>query len=142
MYLVNTRPDIFFALSTLSHYLVEAKVVPLGHSEACAEVPSWYCWIWFLSGGEVRLQGYTNFDWEGSAVDILRTSGCYLILRPIMIFGITRKHNFLALNTTKIEYIATSVTSHEAVSIHKILVGIHGRHGAEGSGEASKHIHK
>jgi hypothetical protein len=56
MYLVNTRPDIFFVESTLSQYLVEAKVVPLGCSEACVEVPTWYNWIWFVSGGEVRLQ--------------------------------------------------------------------------------------
>jgi hypothetical protein len=40
MYLVNTRPDICFAESTLSQYLVEVKAVPLGCSEACAEVPT------------------------------------------------------------------------------------------------------
>jgi hypothetical protein len=55
MYLVNTRPDIFFAESTLSQYLVEAKAVPLGCNKACVEVPTWYSWIWFVSGGEVRL---------------------------------------------------------------------------------------
>jgi hypothetical protein len=38
MYLVNTRPNIFFAESTLSQYLVEVKEVPLGCNEACAEV--------------------------------------------------------------------------------------------------------
>jgi hypothetical protein len=56
MYLVNARPDIFFAVSTLSQYLVEAKEVLVGGSEA------WYNWIWFVSGDEVRLQRYTYSD--------------------------------------------------------------------------------
>ena len=49
MYLVNARPDICFAVSTLSQYLVEAKAVLVGGSEA------WYNWIWFVSSDEVRL---------------------------------------------------------------------------------------
>jgi hypothetical protein len=39
MYLVNSKPNIFFTVSTLSQYLVEAKVVPMGGNEA------WYNWI-------------------------------------------------------------------------------------------------
>jgi hypothetical protein len=31
--------------STMSHYLVEAKEVPLGYSEACVEVLAGYSWI-------------------------------------------------------------------------------------------------
>jgi hypothetical protein len=56
MYLVNVGSNIFFAVSTLSQYLVEAKVVPMGGNEA------WYNWIWFVSGDEVRLKRYTNLD--------------------------------------------------------------------------------
>jgi hypothetical protein len=56
MYLVNARPNICFAVSTLSQYLVEAKAVPVGGSTA------WHSWIWFVSSDEVRLQRYTNYD--------------------------------------------------------------------------------
>jgi hypothetical protein len=49
MYLVNSRPNIFFAVSTLSQYLVEAKEVLVGGNKA------WYSWIWFVSSDEVRL---------------------------------------------------------------------------------------
>jgi hypothetical protein len=115
MYLVNTKLDIFFAESTLSQYLVEAKVVPLGCSEACAEVPTWYNWIWFVSGGEVRLQGYIDFDWVGSAVNRLSTSGCYFSLGSVMISRISKKQAFVALSTTKIEYILASIASREEV---------------------------
>jgi hypothetical protein len=88
MYLVNTRPYICFAESTLSQYLVEAKAVPLGCNEACAKVPAWYNWIWFVSGGEVRLQEYTDSDWAGSAINRLSPLGCYFSLGSIMIFEI------------------------------------------------------
>jgi hypothetical protein len=54
MCLVSARRDICFVVSTLSQYLVEAKVVPMGASE------EWYNWIWFVSGDEVRLQRYTD----------------------------------------------------------------------------------
>jgi hypothetical protein len=56
MYLVNFKTNIFFAMSNLIQYLVEAKEVPVGRREA------WYSWIWFVSGDEVRLQRYTDFD--------------------------------------------------------------------------------
>jgi hypothetical protein len=56
MYLVNARSNIFFAVSTMSQCLVEAKVVLVGGSEA------WYSWIWFVSGDEVILKRYKNYD--------------------------------------------------------------------------------
>jgi hypothetical protein len=30
----------------------------------------------YVSGGEVRLQGYTYYNWEGSAIDRNSTLGC------------------------------------------------------------------
>jgi hypothetical protein len=35
MYMVNTRPDICFAVNDLSQHMVEPR-----------QVPSWYGWIW------------------------------------------------------------------------------------------------
>jgi hypothetical protein len=85
MYLVNTRPGIFFLESTLSQYLVEAKEISLGCNEESTKVPTWYSWIRFFVGGEVRLQGYIDFDWVGSAVDRLSTLGCFFNLVSTMI---------------------------------------------------------
>jgi hypothetical protein len=56
MYLVNVRLDIFFIVSTLIRYLVEANVVPMGGSEV------WYNWIWFVLCDEVRLKRYIDSD--------------------------------------------------------------------------------
>ena len=35
--------------------------------------------------GEVKLQGYTNSDWVGSATNKKSTSGCYFSLGSLMI---------------------------------------------------------
>jgi hypothetical protein len=39
MYLIDANLDIFFKVSTLSQFLLEAKEVPMGGNEA------WYSWI-------------------------------------------------------------------------------------------------
>jgi hypothetical protein len=69
----------------------------------------------YVSGGEVRLQEYTNSEWAGSAVDRKSTLGCFLILGLAMISWISKKQTYVALNTTTTDYIAASVTSCEAV---------------------------
>jgi hypothetical protein len=47
MYLVNTRTDICFAVSTLSLFMVEPRQLPLGCRKSCVKVHAWYSWIWF-----------------------------------------------------------------------------------------------
>jgi hypothetical protein len=39
----------------------------------------------YVSGGDVKLQGYTDFDWAGSAADRKSTSGCCFSLGSCMI---------------------------------------------------------
>jgi hypothetical protein len=51
----------------------------------------------YVSGGEVRLQGYIDSDWARSAVDRLSTLGCCFGLRLVMIPG---KQVFVAHSTT------------------------------------------
>jgi hypothetical protein len=69
----------------------------------------------YVSGGDVKLQGYTDSDWAGSAVNQRSTSGCYFNLGSRMISWLGRKQTSVALNTTEAEYIAASVANREAV---------------------------
>jgi hypothetical protein len=78
----------------------------------------------YVSGGEVRLQGYTDSDWAGSAVDRKSTSGCCFSLGSTMISWFSRKQTSVALSTTEAEYIAASVASREAVWLWKLLAGL------------------
>jgi hypothetical protein len=54
----------------------------------------------YASDGEVKLQGYVDFDWAGSAVDWKSTSGCCFSLGSSMISWFSRKQTLVALSTT------------------------------------------
>jgi hypothetical protein len=141
MYLVNTRPDIFFAVSTLSQFMVEPRHY---HWVAAKHVLRYLhgtvgYGLRYVSGGEVRLQGYTDSDWAGSAVDRLSTLGCCFSLGSITISG---KQVSVALSTTETMYITVGIASRKAVWLQKLLAGLHPRHDAEGSSEAPVHIHR
>jgi hypothetical protein len=64
MYLVNTRPDICFAVNTLTQHMVEPRLV---HWMA-AKLMLRYLrgtvgyGLRYVSSGDVKLQGYTYFD--------------------------------------------------------------------------------
>jgi hypothetical protein len=76
MYLVNTRPNICFAVNALSQYMVEPRHV---HWMAAKHMLRYLrgtvgYGLRYVSGGDVKLQGYTDSDWAGSAVDRKSTS--------------------------------------------------------------------
>eukprot|EP00253_Pinus_taeda_P004349 PITA_04349 len=99
MYLFNTRPDICYAVNTLSQFMVEPKraywaaakhVLRLGRKFNGSESTSRYCF---------------NI---GSGI----TSWC------------SRKHKFVALSSSEVEYMAASTASCEAIWLRKLLVNL------------------
>jgi hypothetical protein len=78
----------------------------------------------YYSGGEVRLQGYTDSNWAWSIVDRKSTLGCCFNLGSTMISWFSRKQNYVALSTTEAKYIIANVVSHEVVWLQKILAGL------------------
>lgn len=77
MFLVNSRPDICFAVNTLNHNMVEPHHI---HSIAAKNL------LRYLRGTithalrytveNVRLHGYFDADWVGSVVGHKSTFGC------------------------------------------------------------------
>ena len=126
MYLVNTRPDICFAVSTLSQFMVEprhehwiaAKHV-LRYLKGTVEYG-----LRYTAEGGLKLQGYTDSDWAGSAVDRKSTSGCCFNIGSAVISWMCRKQTSVALSTAEAEYIAASTASREAVWLQKLLADI------------------
>jgi hypothetical protein len=64
MYLVNTRPDICFAVNTLSQHMVEPRQV---HWMATKHMLRYLrgtigYGLRYVSSGDVKLQGYTDSD--------------------------------------------------------------------------------
>ena len=126
VYLVNTRLDIFFVVRTLSQLIVEMRQfhwVASKHMLRYLHGMVGYG-MRYVSGGEVRLEEYTYYDSAGSGIESKSTSGCCFSLRSAMISWISRKKNFVALSTTKVEYITASVASREAVWLRNLLAGL------------------
>jgi hypothetical protein len=121
MYLVKT-----YAVNALSQYMVEPRHV---HWMAAKHMLRYLLGtigygLRNVSSGDVKLQGYTDSDWAGSAVDRKSTSGYCFSLGSGMISWLSRKQTSVALSTTEAEYIAASVASREAMWLRKLLAGI------------------
>jgi hypothetical protein len=126
MYLTNTRPDICFAVNTLSQFLVEPRHVHLVDAKHVMR---------YLKGTldyglsydrdhNFILTGYTDSDWAGSVADRKSTSGCCFSLGSAMILWQSRKQSSIALSTTEVEYIVACSASYEAIWLRKLLTGL------------------
>jgi hypothetical protein len=87
MYLTNTRPNICFAMNTLSQFLVEPRHV---HLVAAKHVMRYLkdtldCGLSYDGDHDFTLSGYTDSDWAGSVADRKNTSGCCFSLGSAMI---------------------------------------------------------
>ena len=87
MYLVNTRPDICFVVSTLSQYMCEPRQT---HWVAAKHVLRYLrgtvgYGLRYTVDSDMQLVGYTDSDWEGSVEDRKSTFGCCFSLGSIVI---------------------------------------------------------
>jgi hypothetical protein len=69
----------------------------------------------YIGNGKMKLQGYIDLDWAGSATDGKSTSGCCFNLGSAMICWFSKNQTSVALNSTKAEYMAASMASCEAI---------------------------
>ena len=126
LYLVNTRTNICFAVNALSQYMIETRHA---HWIAVKHVLRYLCGtigygLRYVSCGDVKLRGYTNSDWAGSAMDQKSTFGCCFSLGSGMISWLSRKQTSISLSTSEVEYITPSMESRGVVWLRKLLDGI------------------
>jgi hypothetical protein len=123
MYLINTRPDICFAVNTLSQFMVEPRSV---HLVVAKHV------LRYLKGTidyglryaldrEISLQGFTDSDWVDSVADQKSTFGCCFSMGSAMISWFSKKQTSVVFNTVEAKYIETCSASSEAVCLRKLL---------------------
>lgn len=93
MYLVNTRPNIYFAMNTLSQLDIESR-----HEHLTVEkhILRYLCGtrnygLRYVANKDVQLQRYTDTDWVVSAKDGKSTSRVCFSLRSAMILWMSRK---------------------------------------------------
>jgi hypothetical protein len=126
MYLMNTRPNICFAVNTLSQFLVEPIHV---HLVVAKHVMRYLkgtldCGLSYDGDHDFRLSGYIDSDWDGSVSDRKITSGCCFSLGSAMISWQSRKQSSISLSTTEEEYIVVCSTSCESIWLQKLLTGL------------------
>jgi hypothetical protein len=87
MYLTNTRPNICFAVNTLSQYMVESRHV---HLVVARHVMRYLrgtvdYGIRYVSDHEISMQGYVDADWADSIMDQKSTFECCFSLGSALI---------------------------------------------------------
>ena len=117
MYLVNTQPDLCFAMNTLSQFMVEPRSV---HWVAAKHVLRYLAGtvdfgLDYRRSDGIKLVGCTDSDWAGSVADRKSTSGCCFSLGSATVSWFSRKQKSVALSSTEAEYMATSLASCEAL---------------------------
>eukprot|EP00253_Pinus_taeda_P014399 PITA_14399 len=129
MYLVNTRPNIFYAVNTLSQFMVEPK---RAHWAADKHVLRYLqgtidYGLLYSKGKDIRLSGFTNADWAGNSVDRKGTSRYCFNIGLGMTSWCSRKQKSVALSSSEAEYMATSIALCEVIWLRKLLVNLFGR---------------
>ena len=126
MYLTNTRPDMCFAVNTLSQYLVQPRQV---HLVAAKHVMRYLkgtidFGLYYDGIHEYRLYGYTDVDWARSILDRkITSSGCYS-LGSAMISWFSRKQSYVSLRTAEAIYIEACSNSCESIWLQKLMLGL------------------
>lgn len=78
----------------------------------------------YVAGNEIRLLGYTDFDWASSVGDgKSTTSGCFCLVSA-MVSWMSKRQDSVALGIADAEYMATNEVSREAVWLRKLLADL------------------
>jgi hypothetical protein len=128
MYLVNTRPNICYAVSVLSEFMSQSRQthwIAMKHVLRYLRGTFGYG-LRYASSVDMRLQRYVDVYWAGSAVDRKSTYGCCFTLGSAMVSWCNRKKTYVALSTTKADCIALCVAFCEAMWLRKLLADLFG----------------
>ena len=123
MYLTNTRPNIFFAVNTLSQYLIDLRHVHLTTAKHILRYLKGTVdyWLKYKADQRINLDDHADSDWAGSAISRKITSGCCFSMGSGVISWFSRKKSCVALSTAEAEYVAACSASCEVVWLRKLL---------------------
>lgn len=106
---MNTRPDITYAVSYLSRFLVKpteqawkAGKRILRYLKATSDKAL----IYRKSSESAELLAYSDADWAADKTDRKSTSGCAIFHGQNLVSWFSRKQSYVALSTAEAEYIA------------------------------------
>ncbi len=114
--MIETRPDIAFATSLVSRF---AKNPSHQHTEAVKTIckclkGSKHRGITYWGDEELKIEGYSDSDWEGNKESRKSTSGFIFMLNGGPISWCSKKQSTVALSSTEAEYITLTLAAKEA----------------------------
>jgi len=122
-YLVDTRPDIAYAMGIVSRYMEEPKA---SHWAAVKQI------LRYLSGtvhfgyvykrqGSTELVGFSDSDLAGDVHDRKSTSGSVFLLGTSLVTWASQKQRVVALSSYEAEYIASANAACQGIWFSRLL---------------------
>jgi hypothetical protein len=110
MYLVNPRPDIFYAINQLIQAMVKPTKVfwKVGKHVLRYLRGTFEYVLWYRQMDEVNLHGFTDADWTGNPKDRKSTSGGIFSIGYTVVSWYSKKKISVALSSMEVEYMAVS----------------------------------
>jgi hypothetical protein len=128
-YLVNTRPDLAYAVGYVSRFMEKPTVE---HLLAVKRVLRYVtgtvhqrC-FYRRKGEKLKLTGYSDSDLSGDVDTRKSTTGVLFFLGDNVVSWQSQKHRVVALSSCEAEYIATATASCQGVWLGRLLAEIRG----------------
>jgi hypothetical protein len=123
IYLSHTRPDISFAVSTLSQFMHSPKEI---HYNAAVRLLRFLKGspgkgILFRTEGNSRIEAYVDADWAGCNIDRKSTSGWCIYVFGNLVSWRSKKQSVVARSSAEAEYRAIAVCMCEILWVQKIM---------------------
>ena len=120
---MNTRPDIFFVVNTLSQFLTDPRHVHLIVAKHILR---------YLKGTvdyglkyevnqKINPEGYVDSNWASNVIDRKRTLGCYFNMGSGVISWFSKTQSYMELSIAELEYVVACLASCEVVWLRKLL---------------------
>jgi hypothetical protein len=122
-YLVNTRPDIAYAVGIVSRYMEEPRA---SHWAAVKQILRYLAGTVqfgcvYKSQGSTELVGYSDSDLVGDVDDRRSTSGCVFLLGSSLVTWASQKQRVVALSSCEAEYIASANAACQGIWLSRLL---------------------
>lgn len=123
LYLTATRPDIMFAASFLSRFMQSPSQIHFGAAKRVWRYLQGTIGygIWYNYSSDLKLVGYSDSDWAGSADDMRSASGYAFFLGSGVFSWASKKQQTVAQSSAEAEYVAASMATSQAIWLRRIF---------------------
>lgn len=129
-YLVNTHPDLAFAVGYVSRFLEDPREDHLAAVKRIlryvASTKSWGLWFNRNKEGEAKLTGFSYNDYAGDVDARKNTTGVIFFLSSSPITWQSMKQKVVAQSNCEAEYIAATNAACQALWLARVLAEVQG----------------